>query len=661
MGRWFAISALAASLAVPVAARAAGIPGHPSPKIANYFLHWTVSEGEARELSKWDIVVLDMEVALRTPDAIRRIRRDNPQAIILAYLTPSEIRQDALGLGDGSALRARLARRLRSDHFLYGSDGSRRSFWPGTWILNIASPAWRQELIGFVRSEVLASGLWDGVLFDNAWENISYFAHGSVDLEHDGRTDDSRTADLAWQNGLRALYREARAAFPSGTIIMENDGPLYAPSVQGVIIENFPRGGFASRVRDLDRVSEQSQPPRLAVLNSTTGNTGERSDYRGFRFGLGTALLADAYTSFDFGDQDHGQAWWYDEYNAPLTEPRAPRRRIDRGRTPGVWQRDFEGGVVVVNANPNPATIRLPAEVERLHGGQDPEVNSGEITSEVTIPSEDGVVLLRPIERIDGAAYRNGSFARFLGEDGLAVRSGVYSLDPDAPAGAMILRTDLGTDGRLETIRSQAGAVEVMDEHGALLFRFVPYGRFRGILSLAAGDTDGDRIPEIVTVPASGGGAHVKIWSNRGVLKREFFAFSARFQGGASIAVGDTDGDGRGEIIIGAGGGAAPSVRIFDAAGRARGPGFLAYAPSFRGGVNVAAGDLTGDGRAEIATGAGAGGGPQVRVWNADGTLRANFFAFDPNGTSGVGVGITHTGTVLPALVAFSVETLRIR
>jgi hypothetical protein len=85
---------------------------------------------------------------------------------------------------------------------------------------------------------------------------------------------------------------------------------------------------------------------------------------------------------------------------------------------------------------------------------------------------------------------------------------------------------------------------------------------------------------------------------------------------GVQVAIGDVTGDGRKDLVVGSGAGAEPYVKVFDAATGAIVHNFLAYPVEFRGGVFVAAGDLNADGRADIVTGPNSGGGPLVRAFN---------------------------------------------
>src|SRR5207302_1754993 len=63
--------------------------------------------------------------------------------------------------------------------------------------------------------------------------------------------------------------------------------------------------------------------------------------------------------------------------------------------------------------------------------------------------------------------------------------------------------------------------------------------------------------------------------------------------------------------VAGAGEGGGPVVSVFNADGSPR-ASFLAYEESFRGGVHVAVADVDGDGVPDVVTGAGVGGGPVV-------------------------------------------------
>src|SRR5207253_182607 len=119
-----------------------------------------------------------------------------------------------------------------------------------------------------------------------------------------------------------------------------------------------------------------------------------------------------------------------------------------------------------------------------------------------------------------------------------------------------------------------------------------------------------------------------------------FFAYAPGFSGGVFVAAGDVNGDGKADIITGAGPGGGPHVEVFSGADGSVLDSFFAYNPAFTGGVSVAAVDFNGDGKADIVTGAGPGGGPHVRVRDGK-TLNdlASFMAYDPTFTGGVFVG----------------------
>jgi hypothetical protein len=76
-------------------------------------------------------------------------------------------------------------------------------------------------------------------------------------------------------------------------------------------------------------------------------------------------------------------------------------------------------------------------------------------------------------------------------------------------------------------------------------------------------------------------------------------AYDKDFRGGVNVAVGDIDGDGQAEIITGPGPGADPQVRVFDKAGRLKAQ-FMAYDHNLKNGLSVAVDDLNQDGRLDI-------------------------------------------------------------
>ena len=257
---------------------------------------------------------------------------------------------------------------------------------------------------------------------------------------------------------------------------------------------------------------------------------------------------------------------------------------------------------------------------------------------------------------ITGAGPGGGPHVRaFSLVDGVLTEvASFYAYDPAFLGGVNVAVGDVTGDGVPEIITGagpgggpHVRAFSLADGVVTEVAGFYAYDpAFRGGVNVAVGNVTGDGVAEIITGAGPGGGPHVRAFSVAGGGLTEvagFYAYDPAFRGGVNVAVGDVTGDGVAEIITGAGPGGGPHVRAFSVAGGGltEVAGFYAYDPAFRGGVRVAAGDVTGDGVAEIITGAGPGGGPHVRAFNVAGgglTEVAGFYAYDPAFQGGVNV-----------------------
>lgn len=622
-----------------------------APRLANIFLHWSLTDEKAKDLAKWDLVILDMDIQANNPGVFSLMRRVNPDIKILAYVPMAEVMRDVSTLPSYS-LRYQLTKGIDWTWYLTDSSGNRLSFWQGNWIVNISNECpraggqrWNEYLPDFVKEKIVSSGKWDGVFYDNGWEDISYFAGPSIDLNHDGNAAGAADANRLWKEGVAQTLERTADLLGGNYLVMLNDGPYYASYTRGVAIENFSGRDWTQTMNKYQNITNQSQSPSANILNSNTKNTGNLNDYREVRFGYTSAMLFDGYYSFDFGDQDHGQTWWYDEYNAYLGPAKGSAQNVlapGSNIQEGLWKREFQNGLVIVNSTWQNQSMDFLGEYEKLHGTQDKSQNDGSIVSGVMLAPRDGIVLIRPIEKISGSTYSNGSFVRIFNQYGDVFRTGFFAYDPRFRGGSNVVTADINNDGREETVVGDVNKVDIFDADGNLYRRFYPYTEaYTGGINIAVGDLDQDNDMEIVTGTERGGGPQIRIFNHDGVLINPgFFAYSTSFRGGVNVAIGDLNGDGWKEIIAGAGYGGGPHIRVFGLDGRVINPGFFAYDPAFRGGVNVATGDLDGDGADEIIAGAGRGGGPHVRVFDQKGNLlfSKGFFAYDSSSRDGVKV-----------------------
>jgi len=602
-------------------------------KTANYFLlsGSTLNNQETLEaLAEYDLIVIPSEAQTYNPDFSDDIRDLNPDIIILAYIPTvswNEIWSDKL--------HRELYSGIRDSFWLQTSNGSDISIWPGTQALDLTS-GWNDYLAEFVAYEVLYNDYWDGVFYDEVSDSISWV--GDIDLAN-GSSD----IDGSWRNAYVDLFSQTRSLVGSEKIIITNGSSNldYSPYVNGRMFESFPTpweedGSWATNIANYLTLENAVDYDPIILINSDTSNTGDYTNYQKVRFGLSSALLGEGFFGFDYGTESHAQLLRYDEYDAYIGSAKEDAQEDD-----GIWTREFTNGKVVVNSTSSEQTVTLGGEFEKIHGTQDTDFNDGSIISRLTLDSEDGAILVRPLEEILGGVFLNGAFARVFDGTGETYRTGFFSYDEDQIGGVQIVITDIDFDGLDETVVADINQVFIYEDDGSLHASFYPYTEnYSGGVNISIGDLESDRTVEIVTGTEDGGGAHVRIFNSDGVLINPgFFAYDEVYRGGVNVSIGDLNGDGWNEIICGAGTEGGPHVRIFNKYGELINPGFFAYDPNFRGGVNVASGDVNGDGIDEIITGPGFGGAPEIKVFDNDGNeLIESFWAFDTNDGKGVEV-----------------------
>jgi uncharacterized protein YegL len=158
-------------------------------------------------------------------------------------------------------------------------------------------------------------------------------------------------------------------------------------------------------------------------------------------------------------------------------------------------------------------------------------------------------------------------------------------------------------------------------------------------------DFNNDGVLDLVAGTGPGVVGEVRVFD--GVSGKVLFRatpYESEFQGGIFVAAGDVTGDGRAELIVTPGVGGGPRVIVYDGTNFAiRANFFWLEETLFRGGATAAVGDLDNDGKGELMIGAGVGGGPRVATFRIplDNTVtptRAipDFFAFEPTLRSGV-------------------------
>ena len=141
----------------------------------------------------------------------------------------------------------------------------------------------------------------------------------------------------------------------------------------------------------------------------------------------------------------------------------------------------------------------------------------------------------------------------------------------------------------------------------------------------------------------------VKIYGKEGELLKTIQPYATGFTGGVRVTMADLNSDGTLDLVTSTGAGGGPNLRVYDGATGKLTASFFAYAPNYSGGVNIAAGDI-GGGQMGIVTGTDGNGGPHVKVFSPTGETLKSFFAYTSSFTGGVKVALGYGPSGDPAI-----------
>jgi hypothetical protein len=189
----------------------------------------------------------------------------------------------------------------------------------------------------------------------------------------------------------------------------------------------------------------------------------------------------------------------------------------------------------------------------------------------------------------------------------------------DLPASTITAAFGAGPSGGPE--------VTVLFDDGSQFHFFAFDAGFYGGVSATIGMVNGAGVPDVIVGAGRGGGPEVKVFDGAQLLAGHvvttaaFMAFPTDFHGGVSLAVGAVNGTGHQDVIVGAGPGGGPEVEVVDGSQLAMGravvtAAFFAFPVGFTGGVTLATGHVNGTNHADVVVGAGHGGGPEVEVFD---------------------------------------------
>lgn len=405
---------------------------HPSfPRSAAVFLSQDALP-PVEELARYDVVVVDNEWAHRDPAYLKQLRAVDPGVTLLAYVNLVD-RPVQLGSREYYANRYALwqftdstTSRFPRQWQARTAGGAAVSEYPETTMTNLSDAAPRVGGQSFgeygadwIADTVWSSGAWDGIFLDVWGDTIYTVDRSRWDLTASGVDVPQERIfgpDGPWERGLTAAEQRMRERMPDAVLVANGDRTLRDGLLNGRAWESFTdTGADRSSGQDLRSYLDVTsgsgaRPPQLAMtINLRRADPGTEQEFREARFRIAATLMQNGYWAP--ADDGYGRLLHYDELDgggigrgylgAPVdADPTLAGIQQPFAGGAGavgelVFRRDFQKGIVLVNAGATEQTVDLGGSFRKLRGTQDPQLNDGSTVTTVRIAAQDGLVLLR--------------------------------------------------------------------------------------------------------------------------------------------------------------------------------------------------------------------------------------------------------------------------
>jgi hypothetical protein len=388
----------------------------------------------AGTLARYDLVVIDHEWAHRLSRSyFAELRARNPRLLLLAYVNVVDSMHQV-----GS--RPYWANSYELWQFRTPTESSFPRQWLARTAAGDAVHEWedrvmtnltdRSPRVGgrrfveyaahWVTERVWSAGIWDGVYLDVWGDTIWTADRDRWDVDGDG-IDELGTEIYGpgrpLDRGLTIGERIMREHLPGAILIANGTRTLHPGLLDGRVWESFgdplAHRNPADDARDYISVSASGahrRPGTAMTISYRRTGPGSSEEYRRARLAMTMTLMQNGFWASMNGTGD--EPIFYDEMDAaglgrgylgrPI-EADPDLGRLGEHRTggtgsplEGVYRRDFEHGIVLLNLGDARREVRLERPYRHIDGRQDRSVNDGRLVDRVSIAARDGVILLDP-------------------------------------------------------------------------------------------------------------------------------------------------------------------------------------------------------------------------------------------------------------------------